>query len=48
MRRPDTAYVNGKVYTVDGEFSVVSAFCVEGDRFVAAGRRNSRALHARD
>ena len=37
MRRPDTAYVNGKVYTVDGKFSVVSAFCVEGDRFVAAG-----------
>lgn len=37
MRKPDAAFVNGKVYTVDGDFSVVSAFCVSGDRFVAAG-----------
>ena len=31
------AYINGKVYTVDEDFRVVSAFCVTGDRFLATG-----------
>lgn len=37
MRKPDVAYINGKVYTMDPGFTVVSAFCTSGDRFVAAG-----------
>ena len=37
MRKPDVAYVNGKVYTVDPNFSVATAFCLSDDRFVAVG-----------
>ena len=37
MRTADTAYVNGRVYTADKEFSTVSAFALSGDRFIAAG-----------
>ena len=37
MRRPDTAYLNGTVYTMDSGFTVASAFCTSGDRFLAAG-----------
>ncbi len=37
MRKADIAYVNGKVYTVDQGFSIVTAFAVSGDRFLAAG-----------
>lgn len=37
MRNIETAYVNAKVYTVDGDFSVASSFAVSGDRFVAVG-----------
>lgn len=39
MRKPDVAYVNGKVYTVDPNFSVATAFCLSDDRFVARGYR---------
>ena len=37
MRKPDTAYLNGTVYTMDSGFTVASAFCTSGDRFLAAG-----------
>jgi predicted amidohydrolase YtcJ len=33
----DLAFVNGKVITVDGDFSVVQAVAVEGDSIVAVG-----------
>ena len=36
-RKADRVYVNGKVYTVDANDSVQSAFCVKDDRFVAVG-----------
>lgn len=36
-RVPETAYVNGRVYTVDDKFSVASAFCTTGDRFLSVG-----------
>ena len=35
MKALDTAYVNGKVYTVDEGFSTATAFGVCGDRFDA-------------
>ena len=45
MRKPDTAYVNGKIYTLDPSFSTASAFCLSGDRFVAVGTNEEvRAL----
>ena len=34
---PDAIYVNGKVFTADGESSVRPACAVQGDRFVAVG-----------
>jgi predicted amidohydrolase YtcJ len=34
---PDAVYYNGKVVTVDSKFSVVQAFAVLDDKFVAAG-----------
>ena len=34
---PDTIYVNGKVVTVDADFSIVDGFAVRGDRFLAVG-----------
>ena len=37
LRKPDTAYVNGKVYTVDKDFGTATAFCVSDDRFIAVG-----------
>ena len=37
MRKIDVAYVNGKVYTVDQDFSVATSFALSGDRFVAVG-----------
>src|SRR5579864_2245210 len=33
----DTIYINGKVFTADAADSVVEAFAVKGDRFIAAG-----------
>ena len=37
MRPLDTAYINGKVYTVDDNFSVATAFGVSEDRFAVVG-----------
>ena len=37
MKTADTAYINGRVYTADKEFSIRSAFALSGDRFIAAG-----------
>lgn len=37
MRKLEKAYLNGKVYTVDQDFSVASAFGISGDRFAAVG-----------
>lgn len=37
MKTPETAFINGKVYTVDNNFSVATAFAVAGDRFVCVG-----------
>lgn len=37
MRKPDIAYINGKVYTVDDRFTVASAFALSDDRFVMIG-----------
>lgn len=34
---PDTIFVNGKVFTADPRSSVVQAFAVKGERFIAAG-----------
>src|SRR5690242_19913342 len=34
---PDVIYVNGKIVSVDRQFSIASAFAVAGDRFVAVG-----------
>jgi len=34
---PDVVYVNGKVITVDDQFSIVGGFATRGDRFVAVG-----------
>ena len=34
---PDALYVNGKVVTVDDQFSIVEGFAVKGDQFVATG-----------
>jgi predicted amidohydrolase YtcJ len=34
---PDTIYVNGKIVTVDANFSIAQAFAVTGDRFTAVG-----------
>jgi predicted amidohydrolase YtcJ len=34
---PDAVFHNGKVVTVDGEFSVRQAFAVQGDKFVVVG-----------
>jgi hypothetical protein len=33
----DTIYVNGKVFTADASDSLVEAFAVAGDRFIAVG-----------
>lgn len=37
MRKLDAAYINGKVYTVDRDFSVVTAFGLSDGRFVVVG-----------
>lgn len=37
MRKLDTAYINGKIYTVDQAFSVKTAFGISDDRFSAVG-----------
>lgn len=34
---PDTLYVNGKVVTVDDQFSIAEGFAVKADRFAATG-----------
>ena len=36
-RKADRVYVNGKIYTVDAENTVVQAFCIKDDRFMAVG-----------
>lgn len=36
---PDSVYVNAKVITVDERFSIAEAFAIEGNRFVAVGKR---------
>lgn len=41
---PDAIYLNGKVITVDDNFSIASAFAVEGDRFSAVGNEEIREL----
>ena len=38
---PDTIYVNGKVVTVDADFSIVDGFAVRGDRILATGNAAS-------
>src|SRR5579862_2139728 len=35
---PDAIYINGKVLTVNARFSMVEAFAVRGDKFVATGK----------
>ena len=39
----DTVFVNGKILTVDDEFSIVSALAVKGERIAAVGDRESVA-----
>ena len=34
---PQVVYVNGKVVTVDDQFSIIEGFAIEADRFIAAG-----------
>lgn len=34
---PEVIYVNGKIVTVDDQFSIASGMAIEGDRFVAVG-----------
>lgn len=34
---PDLIYVNGKIVTVDAQFSIATAFAVEGERILAVG-----------
>ena len=34
---PDTVYLNGKIVTVDSEFSLAEAVAIKGDRFQAVG-----------
>ena len=39
----DTVFVNGKILTVDDDFSIVSALAVKGERIAAVGDRESVA-----
>ena len=45
MKALDTAYVNGKVYTVDEGFNTATAFGVCGDRFDAVGTDEEVKAH---
>ncbi len=45
MKALDTAYVNGKVYTVDEGFSTATAFGVCGDRFDVVGTDEEVKAH---
>lgn len=44
---PDVIYINGKVVTVDRNFSVANAFAVTGERFVSVGARATILKQAR-
>ena len=37
MRKLDTAYINGKVYTADEQFSIATAFGISDGRFAVVG-----------
>ena len=45
---PDQILVNGKILTVDDQFSVVSALAIEGDRILALGTTDSISAMAGD
>ena len=33
----DTVFIKGNIITVDGDFAIVEAMAIEGDRFIAVG-----------
>jgi len=41
----DTLYRNGRIYTVDGDFTIAQAFCVRDDRFLAVGTEEEMAVY---
>ena len=45
MRKLDAAYINGKIYTVDKDFSVASAFGISDDRFAIVGTNEEVLAH---
>ena len=45
MRKLDAAYINGKIYTVDEQFSTAAAFGVSDDRFAIVGSNEEVLAH---
>ncbi len=41
----DSVYRNGKIYTVDGDFSVASALAIKGDKFIFVGSDEDAQKH---